>query len=1069
MKPITFDELDVEIIRQEPLWASFLDALAEFYNTQIRPDIGQLEDIRNLKANTAPEFVELTLKNMGIDIPFDMIVNKERLYNSVYMIPLLYQTSGIDAAYQAIAFILGRRVKVTPLYTENYAEFYPKPYGPLRIDGGTWYKTTHILLEMQTVATDADLFIPRGQTLKDRLLDAFYNFAPYNIVVEQFYTNIEAVLGPDPAEYGPTDPSIDPSKPIDPDDSDSDPDPSPDPSPDPDPEVKTNFGIGLWGEIQRHFVRRIEVNEQYYGTRQYKIVGPDQVTSLEPVEFYVVANNTPIFVDNWSCDIASIINGQVTFPAYEEDQVATIVVEVDGRTYTKEVHVFMNLRGVQLLEIVGPSSIKSGTSAYYELLAHHEGGPTTVHKQIEVNSQYGRMVGSYLVTEEVEENQQVGLYCDVVLNNVNYHAAKLVTLSRVNTDVELIDFKVTGPQDLLENRTYSYNATAYFSDGSQELVTAKWESDSSSAHIENGDMATGMVDSDTQFEARAKYTFRQKTLESKIDLTLKRTDLTITGIEIIGPASVYSESVSQYTCVVQYADGSSTSIVPDWTASQFSINEDGVFFAGLVRGSLMCEISATHRGVTAKKTVVIEEAPVVLKALEIIGPDSLSEGDLGTFICHAIYSDGKRRVVPDWTLPGTGDWATIVAGDLLFYNPEADILTVQAEFGGMTQTHTVVCIAIKNNVSNLMISGPATVNALDRILLTATVQFEDGSYAQVDPIWTVTTTDTNADFIAADIEDGVVTGRGVDNDMEVTVRARYFQHEAEWPITVKYVMSTSPDKPVRSRIIGPPVFYADQIASFAQAIVFEAHPDVELLVSSDWSIVENLTNVRIDENGFVTMSGVNNQNFTIRAVYSCRGTVVENTLTVTGLAAQTGINDFTITGDDYLEVGEVTTLGATLFTDNHPSGTLVSANWYALSDTQNIQINDGMVRVVGPVVNQVLTVAASYNDLIEASHTIRIGKSAPIYYKGTATDMDSVFANGREITGNQVIDTFVGEGFIAYPTVFGTATILQDGQPDQWGAAQLVTREINGVVTHWYVHQAKTPNMGQVTLTITYS
>src|SRR5690606_29544516 len=110
---------------------------------------------------------------------------------SVYMIPLIYQHSGLDSAWRVIEFILGRRITVTPLWTEDYIDFYPEPYGPLRVDGGTWYKTTHVNMTVQTAASDADVVLPRGSSLKDKLLAAFYSFAPINLVVNEFAFTVD--------------------------------------------------------------------------------------------------------------------------------------------------------------------------------------------------------------------------------------------------------------------------------------------------------------------------------------------------------------------------------------------------------------------------------------------------------------------------------------------------------------------------------------------------------------------------------------------------------------------------------------------------------------------------------------------------------------------------------------------------------------------------------------------------------------------------------------------------------------------------------------------------------------
>lgn len=1025
MTPITFDGLDVEIIRQEPIWETFLDALAEFYNTEVRPDLSQLEEIRDIKEGTHVGFVELTLRNMGITLPLDILVEPERLYNSVYMIPLLYQVLGTDAAFRAIAFILGRRVKVTPLYTENYAEFYKKPYGPLRIDGGTWYKTTHIELEMQRVGSDATLFIPRGQTLRDRLLDAFFSLAPYNIVVDQFFTTIEA-------------------------------------------ELDSTF---FCGDVIKEPLRRIVADEVFYADLTFRIVGPDQVTAGDVVRYYLMNNhNKQIMVDTWNCAEAPIDNGVISFPPADQDRVVRIRVEVDGIMLTKDVQVFMPITNVQFVEIVGPASIRSGTNAYYEVLAHHDGGPTRINTQIVVSSSVARMLGDYLNTDEVPANETVGLAASFTAGGIEYNVAKLVELRAVNPNVALTALIVTGPQQVQEASVYSYNATAHFTDGSSEFVTALWETTSAAAYIENGDLTTTNVLSTVDFKVAARFSYRGVTMADDLPVTLVSADREIQGIEIVGTAIMYTETKAQFTCIISYTDGSSTSVTPKWNSSLFDIDDEGILSVGLVRAETELLITAEIYGVTASHSLTLKKAPVELTQLTIQGAGSVNEGSISNYTCVGLYSDGTSRAVnADWSLPNDEAWATFVGGDLLFYGPQSDSILIQATYDGMTQTKTVICIPISNTITSLFISGPNTVAARSRILLTATVQYEDGTFETVDPQWTVYTDDSNADFVAADASSrGFIIARDVDEDMQVIVRARYFALEAEWPVTVTFVAPTSPDRPVSSRIIGPTLFYNNQIASFAQAIVFEAHPTKELLVSSDWYIEEDIAGVMIDENGFVTSTVTSDVTFTIKAVYQCRDVYVEDFYIVTSLPANDEVVEFNITGSNYIEVGQSEIYSATVVTDQDVTK-VVSADWYALSDSLNIQISNGIVRVVGPVVNQTLTLAAAYGNK-ETTITINIGQSAPLYSSGSANEtVENIVANSRKIANNQIVDTFDGFGYILYPSVFGVAGIVQDGVAGLWTTPKTVSRVINGVNTVWYKHRSNNPILGQVTLNITYS
>jgi hypothetical protein len=57
------------------------------------------------------------------------------------------------------------------------------PPGPLLIEGGNFFKTTHIELRVN-IPNSSQLSIGIGQTIMDRIQTLFYNFAPAPLVIE---------------------------------------------------------------------------------------------------------------------------------------------------------------------------------------------------------------------------------------------------------------------------------------------------------------------------------------------------------------------------------------------------------------------------------------------------------------------------------------------------------------------------------------------------------------------------------------------------------------------------------------------------------------------------------------------------------------------------------------------------------------------------------------------------------------------------------------------------------------------------------------------------------------------
>lgn len=1045
MNKIDFSELDVDFIREQPLWGSFLEALQDFQEAHVRGPLRMLQEIRDIKATTDIAFVKQALADMGITLPPDMIVNPERLYNSVYMIPLLHEVLGRESAYKAISYILGRRVVVYDLYTEDYVKFYEAPYGPLRIDGGTWYKTTHINLEMQMVGSDTNMLLPTGTTLKDKFLSAFFTLAPINIVVDQFFFIIE---------------------------------------------VENRDDFGIQGVVYKQPVRRIVVDpDSAIVDADFTLQGADEVTNGDTSVYSIYAKHQIFETAEWTSShpaYVAIDNGRVTFSGFPHDSLVTLTAVVRGVTVTKNVTVLVGMLDVRMISIEGADNIFARQSADYKVIAYHNDGAQEVRVDLRVSSPYAFFNGNTLQTREVPEDTVVGLHCKVTLNNVEYTASKLVTVKYVDPDVHMVDLVVSGETRLKEGSTYQMNATAFFSDNTSVDVLALWETSTPVINVNRGMATTALVGGDTDVRVKARYAYRDVTLDAELDVVVYPMFLSIVGLQIIGVQNMYEESRTQFTCLATMSDGSATFVTPKWTASYFTITDGGTFESGIVRDFMDIKITAEYEGSIAEWVVSVSREEVRLQSLLIEGAGSILDGTVATYKAYAQYSDGNiQKIEPVWSLETEYDWATITGGELLVESPEESTIVLRADYvvGGKaySRTKTIVCISATNNITGLFVTGPNVVDALDRIILTATAVYEDGSFVTVHPVWDVYSRDSNAEFIAADIAGyGIVTGRNVDFDMEVIVKASYFQETAEYPITVRFVAPKGPDVPVSSRIIGNATMYSTQVGSFAQAILFK-QCKAELLVSSDWTILDN-DDVIVDENGFVSALKNIDTYFTLQAVWTCGGYTVTDTIVVTVIPLEADYTSLGVLGDDTITIGESKRFSAVVYEDasTGATGNIVTADWAIISDSTNLQIaSDGTLRLGGPVVNQTITLAATYTysgNVIEGTKTIAVEGSGPVYINGPLDlTYDQIIDAGLKLTNQSFTHNFTEYGFVAYPYVFGAATIYDETNlSNDWQGAEGGTtpyvhkRTTNGIEVSWYIYRTKLPNVGQKTYRIVF-
>ena len=59
-----------------------------------------------------------------------------------------YRVKGRERAYQILLHVYGLQAEITPLWTNNYGDFWDSPQGTLIEDGGTWYITPHYALDL---------------------------------------------------------------------------------------------------------------------------------------------------------------------------------------------------------------------------------------------------------------------------------------------------------------------------------------------------------------------------------------------------------------------------------------------------------------------------------------------------------------------------------------------------------------------------------------------------------------------------------------------------------------------------------------------------------------------------------------------------------------------------------------------------------------------------------------------------------------------------------------------------------------------------------------------------------
>lgn len=1079
---LTFAGLQPEILLNREWFSEFLEDYAEVLNERVRSGIVQLENIREITSETDPAVVLLTLRHIGFDLPLDFVAhNIQRLAQSLQILVLYHETAGTDNYPRTLQFILGRSVDVTGLYTQDYVDFYAQPYGPLQVDGGNWYKTSHIELGMQFIPGDQRLVVPRGEPLRNRFLDAFYEFAPVNVVVERFYFNIDL-----------------------------------------------NMNLFFTGRLIKQPKRYRDVGVGAMRLVDLEIIGPDTVVEHSTQTFSVrgtfrngdTPESSSVTVQDdvlaeWSSNkpgLTGFGESTITFGGVNSDTTVNVFAQFRGRSATKAIKVINQLDATAYIEIRGPDEILAATAEDYHVVAMTQDGEETLNVPIRTLSLNGYMEGNALHCYQIAEDGDILLTAEYALpDGERLTATKKVQAVYVDPNVSLVKLRVEGPNEFYEQEEKLYSVIATFSDKSERVVLAYWKSSSSAVMITpDGELTAGMTESDLDITLTARYQHRNVILEAQKTVRLKQRLIEIQSLVIQGQNTVVSDTKNQYICVARFDNGTSATVEAEWSSDRYRIDADGVLDVGSV-GSNPVNLTITARvlGRSAIKQLVAVETPVVLQNLLIVGPDNVREGVTGVVRAFAHYSNNRDVMIqPSWSIKGDPKWAKIDSdGKFSFVKPPSGIIEIEAQYrlGGKlyTQTKPVVVIPITRVIKGLLITGPDSVTSDTRIALSATAVYDDGSIQTVQPQWYVESADplNDPEAMADIVSPGILQGRYVEQDTQVNVIARYFRETAEFLLTVKPRVINSPDKPVSSRIIGPATFYSNERGSYAHMILFDACP-AELGVSSDWTIDVPNDVATIDGDGFLWSVNGKSATITVTSTYQCGNYTVVDSVVVNIIGTQGTLQELRIHGPDSLIENSSNVYTAELFKvgDDLTDGKgkqVTDVTWSIVGTTKGVTVNGiGQVFVTSVDASLTFTLKCVYTEgfeTIEATKEIGVTKALPIFGTGPVgirNDPDIAKYLTKSLPtldDRQRFTLTAGSGeymYFCYPASLKQAKFIDvatdfeggwDGAswPDNGDVGEqfgpiAVTRIIQGIPSTWYLYRTDFSGIGTFTYEVTF-
>lgn len=436
-------------------------------------------------------------------------------------------------------------------------------------------------------------------------------------------------------------------------------------------------------------------------------------------------------------------------------------------------------------------------------------------------------------------------------------------------ELESIELSADNADNLAAGATLQVTAVGTYSDGSTADITnvVSWSSsDNDIADVNSEGEVEGVS------EGEATITAALDGIEGTLDVTVTGANVESIEVEVEDTDLAVGQS-TQLSATATLGDGSTVDIDPsDCTSDNedvATVDADGVVTAvGAGTAVIACafggEIGSVTITVTAKEAV----------SLTVEGPDgeALITANVGQAVqLHAIvtYTDGSTEDVSgdvEWSVDDEDIASVNASGELSALGDGGAVVT--ATLGELSAD---IAVSVGNTlpVSLTVTADADSVPDGTPVQLTATVEFEDGSIADVTEqvVWTVTDGEATVD------DEGLVDTTGAFGNQ--TIEAEYQDLTGEIVIAVSSAIPTSLE--ISPAVVAAlPRGLSQQLVATAYFSDGSSHA-----VAADWSS-DDEDALTVDEDGLATASPeAEAVTVTVTASYDAGGETVTDTVEIT--------------------------------------------------------------------------------------------------------------------------------------------------------------------------------------------
>lgn len=875
MTDVNYSDLLVELLTSNDTYQHLVEAIDSLFANNIDLAIAQIGRLRSLRQTDDVNLRIETLRMLGFDISADFLTSNTDatgqtnvLAQIPYMFSLYHENAHNNDFWRFISFLLGRRISITPLYTNDYRFFYEEPQGTENIDGGDWYKTTHIDVAIGIENLYSNIIANVNKTYIDRVTDLFYEYTPIQLVVR----NMFYALYCDVSQIGFTAAdSIDRS-------------------------LVAIGGNGLYGGqslSELHDIAIIGDPSLSEGeTRQYRLelIWSDTFSDYINFERFTTSSNLVTIGHNGNILCKRITRNRTfdlnaTYAGFSATKTITLIAAESKPT-------------IFAIAIDGPDNVDENTIVAYSIrIIWSDDNETT---QLDGANCKWSTISSHLFFADSRSGEatiksvtrQTKARIDVRYKTatVNLKASREISINQVDSRVFLLSIGIFGPASLTEQSTYSYQCKAIYSDSNVPvIINPIWYLKSTAATISlDGKLITNRVEQSLDMTLYAEYEYRGIKKRAQKTLALHHAEYTIIDASIIGPEIVLAKRRAQYHLSVLWSDGTRTFVKADsWTATSFSIDESGSLLVGAINDNLWIEITAlfSYKGATYSYTQAIRAVQfnVTLDFVSIRGQLNLKSTEICTMSAYAYYSDGSRLLLEasklTWSVDET--YAQIDSAGVLSIQstPNTTFATVRVVYTADTDYTAVHYIAILQPltyIDSIVISGPETAaeSSTEQYIAIARYYNEKlGVFEQhvIEPDWLIFGTETQyeAQNLAKIDRHGFLYVRPLKEQTVIILKATFFGTFATKKVTLTAYTYPKKLPPYSARIEGPSIIDSELGFADYELLLRDSVDSVEYAVSPSWSLSVRPEMAVVDANGLIRVYIYSGVNTTLTAMYAC--------------------------------------------------------------------------------------------------------------------------------------------------------------------------------------------------------